>query len=368
MIINGDEIVSNYNGQQVGISTDDVNTVLGAGSHDFGTLCTHNNINKWSRFKPGYFLVIDGILTYRKPRLGDNIDPRGADGDRPNFENAYITDFDGYKHSAPAMAIQGHSVREIEVASDYNIATITEQISLFLSNVDWFGDETIYNGKNYISNNLQVIFVKSDTVNGTYVTALAIDKENITQNTANGEILISVPATGGQSKKTFVKFGLGHGNNISSYFDALILECTVYKRLPPTWAFNMPSSSLQALFNNLSGLTSADQSSQIYYCYFSPNSGDLTAGSTIANINFSAVIEMETGNRYKVVQSRWTVGGEIYYSKDGVQYNTTSFSKTLAVNSLYEYNLNINLTKTAADEEQHIIKFLSFGRTAVELI
>ena len=46
-----------------GISTSLVKTEIGAGSNDVGTLCTHPNINKWSKWKPIRFNKIDGITT-----------------------------------------------------------------------------------------------------------------------------------------------------------------------------------------------------------------------------------------------------------------------------------------------------------------
>ena len=45
------------------ISTSLVKTALGAGSNDVGTLCTHQNINKWSKWKPVSSNKHEGITT-----------------------------------------------------------------------------------------------------------------------------------------------------------------------------------------------------------------------------------------------------------------------------------------------------------------
>lgn len=43
------------------ISTSLVGTTLGSGSRDVGTLCTHPNINKWSKWKPVRFNKVTGL-------------------------------------------------------------------------------------------------------------------------------------------------------------------------------------------------------------------------------------------------------------------------------------------------------------------
>ena len=44
-----------------GISTSLVASTIGAGSNDVGTLCTHHNINKWSKWKPYRYNSLSGL-------------------------------------------------------------------------------------------------------------------------------------------------------------------------------------------------------------------------------------------------------------------------------------------------------------------
>lgn len=44
--------IETVNGVKKGVSLDDIGSAIGSGSRDLGTLCTHENINKWATYKP----------------------------------------------------------------------------------------------------------------------------------------------------------------------------------------------------------------------------------------------------------------------------------------------------------------------------
>lgn len=44
-----------------GITTGIVGNAIGSSSRDIGTLCTHNNINKWSKHKPIRYNKVEGL-------------------------------------------------------------------------------------------------------------------------------------------------------------------------------------------------------------------------------------------------------------------------------------------------------------------
>ena len=44
-----------------GISTSLVRSTIGAATNDVGSLCTHPNINKWSKWKPVSFNSVNGL-------------------------------------------------------------------------------------------------------------------------------------------------------------------------------------------------------------------------------------------------------------------------------------------------------------------
>lgn len=140
-VIDGDKIA-------IPVSISDVSQLLGASSFDLGTLCTHDNINMWAKYKPvplkdvvglpdelngndswkgnpmketgepwwfGQGGINAGIPTYEIPVI-NNIDDIGKDGiqkssgawsyNKPTGKGQYVTypyrltDFIGYKHNA----------------------------------------------------------------------------------------------------------------------------------------------------------------------------------------------------------------------------------------------------------------------------
>ena len=67
------------------ISTTDIGTVLQTSSHDVGTLCTHDNINKWAKYKPVRYSTVQklteeqlkstnyGLAAYELTKVATNI-------------------------------------------------------------------------------------------------------------------------------------------------------------------------------------------------------------------------------------------------------------------------------------------------------
>jgi len=123
------------------ISTTLVGQTLGSGSRDVGTLCTHPNINKWSRWKPVRANKVDGItlsdiasvrgglqfiefdtpvelLSFYRNNLSysfDYLSPRG--GNNNPSEPYRLGDFRNYDHEAFRWYILGGK-REMYFTSD----------------------------------------------------------------------------------------------------------------------------------------------------------------------------------------------------------------------------------------------------------
>ena len=132
------------------ITTTLVGTTLGSGSRDVGTLCTHPNINKWSKWKPVSFNSVDGLTeanlqsvnfglsipnadsdegtalalpwVYNKPAGGASSPYRL--GDFRNYEHASICPFD---LTMPNYIIKGGSGVIVKLnpktVASYNIST-----------------------------------------------------------------------------------------------------------------------------------------------------------------------------------------------------------------------------------------------------
>ena len=72
-----------------GISTSLVKTEIGAGSNDVGTLCTHPNINKWSKWKPIKFPKIESLTQQELENSNYGIEIVSSLGDTSNPKALY---------------------------------------------------------------------------------------------------------------------------------------------------------------------------------------------------------------------------------------------------------------------------------------
>lgn len=118
------------------VSISDVNTVLGAGTNDLGSLCKHTNINKWARFKPVVRKNLLGISDdyYKADTLDFGLTPKqstslsGLSASYNGTDNGWIytpptggmnapyrlTDFDKYDNDAEAP-VNGANVKPVKI-------------------------------------------------------------------------------------------------------------------------------------------------------------------------------------------------------------------------------------------------------------
>lgn len=107
------------------ISTSLVGETLGTSSRDVGTLCTHPNINKWSKWKPVRFNKVVGLTEANIISVGSGLTrpdmytteylrPRG--GAQNEFYR--IGDFRGYNHSA-TQPVHVEILKVTELSTNY---------------------------------------------------------------------------------------------------------------------------------------------------------------------------------------------------------------------------------------------------------
>lgn len=101
------------------VNTDDVKDTIGENSHDVGTLCLSNKINRWSKYKPVEYPSPDSVTNYWQGTDGKNglhIDLNADNTFTNDFVRSFynnpdnwgyvhpqgflrLTDFDGYNHN-----------------------------------------------------------------------------------------------------------------------------------------------------------------------------------------------------------------------------------------------------------------------------
>ena len=98
------------------ISIMDVRNTLGYPSTDLGTLCTCANVNKYSRYRPGYWTTgtSQDSLTFVQPRGVNYNDPRGS-RNGISKEVYFLGDFRNYDSTARGYFVDGQNPRELIV-------------------------------------------------------------------------------------------------------------------------------------------------------------------------------------------------------------------------------------------------------------
>lgn len=120
-----------------GISTSLVGDTLGTSSRDVGTLCTHPNVNRWSKYKPVNSTSIIGLTPQQFANLkyginifelpstvGPSYNIANWNYNKPTSLNPKrLGDFRMYEHDAPVPLLQNHGTGEIVFAKFVNVNT-----------------------------------------------------------------------------------------------------------------------------------------------------------------------------------------------------------------------------------------------------
>lgn len=127
------------------IDTTTVAKAIGVASHDVFTLCTSNNVNRGSKFKPGYISVNSVSASFVKPD-GVSINPFTS-----QIFGANLGDFRFYNHAAVVPGIQGQpasmNIQIHNVGSGNTGYAEPLTLDLDLGEIDWWNKETTPHGK-----------------------------------------------------------------------------------------------------------------------------------------------------------------------------------------------------------------------------
>ena len=155
---------------ETNITTTLVGNAIGNSSRNVGVLCTAPTINKWSRYRPGYFYPYadaNKYLTFQAPRGGGYTDPRGTDTEiNDNKEGYKLGDFRGYNHTAIIPYIDEMSAITYG-SSDAGTAS-SRGVTFYLGEVNWkMLEETVYRSLNNLVEPLYLILTdEGSTIKG----------------------------------------------------------------------------------------------------------------------------------------------------------------------------------------------------------
>jgi len=337
-----------------------------------GYLCKSEKVNKYARFRPGYWYVdTSGNLAFQRPRGGTQNDPRGTRPDGNPGEVFDLADFRGYNPAAVAPSINtGGTEMEVVFASDQAGKTVPVEVVFNLGEVDWFGEETKYWGRNNISSAYDTLYAYRGY--GTTGRALvgSCHKDNLERSgyTARAPIdcQLTVPPTGSVEYEIF--FALGYAEKAYAYFPNTIkVKLTLLSGA--IMIVRVLSSAISGLKSKLTlvpsntGDSPSDLQEIIVY------GGEKSYTSAVITASFDAVsfiARMSSGNTYRFTSLRLQATGTVYcydrpmYDSGAVLRSQKSFNVGMAASGDGTYSMSVSLPEAAGDGKYFYIDISSF--------
>lgn len=330
---------------------------------------TSDSVNKYSRFRPGYWTVENSILTFQLPRGGGYTDPRGTDENGVSVEAYKLGDFRGYNHSAPNIGYLGDQITTINFGSNSGGEVTSVECVFYLGEVDWFGDEGSYWGSNNLPLYTQILAIDADTSSVLGI----VEKDDLetigSTKRAIFQLQLSAPSSTNGTKEYNVKFGLGYYNKAYAYFDGIIKTYKLVIDNEPRYLIQITPDYYDELKEAMNGYDSADETNDILTVEITNQSGAITAGNTTVgatNVGFK-ILMYNTLNSYSITQLRWAISGYIEEFNVNTQTvtSTNTFSTTLAASGYETYSFNMTLPATAKDGYVYRVYLTGFGNTLV---
>lgn len=276
------------------------------------TLCTSGRINQCSRRRPGYWKESGMELVFQEPRGDEYIDPRGARSNGETKECYFIKDFCGYNPDATTPGFEGGD-REIHNGSGDD--EVNMDLRFYLGEVDWFNEETDYNGKNFFGRtytHLHVVLIQGDTrtIIGT-VARSAISQQGRNLTAHNIPVTIPLPTSGNKFEFTY-KAALGTSDHAYAYFPDTINgkqsgKVTITVTRSEQLYYVITSVANAALEDAIIG-PSGNLVSPAFY----GNTGSIAGSNDYVDVKgFRVELNYSDGKRYIVTTMRWKVGGEL---------------------------------------------------------
>lgn len=346
-----------------------VRNALGYPSTDLGTLCTCDKVNKFSRYRPGYWYASGRELLFNTPKGGDYLDLRGADENGIDKQVFRLGDFRGYNSSAYPPSIGGDSEQTLKVQADYSLNTIPVEMTFNLGEVDWFNEEDKYRGMNKIPLCSNFIVCKSSEEDGVYTKVESISVSELMRSgnlkRAILEVSVPVPHTTDMVLTTYFKYGIGNGDHIVVFLPGVV-KYNVEKNRLPSYDIMIHENNFTALKNSITNLRKEDRIDDIYRIDIIPSYGSFSVGASSVFIEqTNIVIEFRnSGNRYKIIEPRWRINGSVTHRETGA----TSTFRVVAALGVPGYMFTVNLPKTSEDGDQFDIKITGFESTGVVLL
>lgn len=331
-------------------------------------LCTSENVNKYSRYRPGYWYVdTNGDLAFQRPAGGASRDPRGTRDDGSNTQGYHLGDFAGYNPYARAPSFGGGDTYEVVFPSSDDGKTKDVDVEVELGEVDWFGDETKYHGRNNITTAYDTLYAyRQIGTTWSVVGSVSKDELSLSGYTSGASLTVSLLIPGEYT----LKFGLGYAGKAYAWFPDRAK--VVLKVLQGAYVvIRVPESANASLFSRLQ-LPSGSTSTGVSEVTLEGNYKEITSSSSQVQFTELAMNAfMDDGALYRITALRLTISGTVscyngpMYESGSTLLSSNTFSKQIASNGYGIYTATFDMPQSTRDGYYYYIDITAFGGSSI---
>lgn len=335
-------------------------------------ICQSANVNKYARFRPGYwYMDSSGNLSFKRPD-GTSTDPRNNNNGRSKL-GFYLGDFRGYNPSANPPGFTG-GMTEIEFLYASNVSSSqTCDIVFELGEVDWFNEETEFHGRNNLA--YEYVWIYASLNGGTETKAAVVHKDNLIRSGYNKRVdtqaSVTVPSSGTNTYKFYFYLGTS-AQKRAKFPNVLTVKIT---RVAGAYVYlGVLASAASNLTGKLLGLEEGDDNYDVSEVRVANGEMEIKTALGYAayeNVRFEVILTNQ--RRYWITTSRLIVAGNGYcYTKPRGESGSTlqssnTFNKNLAVSGQGLYNFQITLPEIANDGEWFYLDITGFGNNIINV-
>lgn len=334
------------------------------------TLCRTDRINRYSRFRPGYWIQEGGVLAFQKPRGKGYTDPRGTRFGKS--DEAYAEgDFRNYNPDAIMPSYEGSSEVDINISSTQTGTVKIDQI-FYLGEVDWFNEEGEYHGRNWFGNGITYTQLHAVLVDGSSKTVIGtVERSELTQQGRNLtalHLIYELPIKTSSTIITYnVQFALGRIGRAEAFFPGIQRIYNIKRNSNPTYLVQVLGPDYAALRSAIFGLEPADESAQTFVLTIENATGSISSAATSVPVNnVEFYLLFPSGNRYRISGSRWGVAGdlEVFDRSTETVVSSSRFNTNLALGT-NGYSFTLQLPEAAKDNRLYRWNLDTFDQVLV---
>lgn len=330
-----------------------------------GQLCQSERVNRYSRYRPGYWIQSGGTLAFQIPRGSPNVDPRGS-REGSSYEGFHVGDFRGYNSEAIRPNYEGTPEVDINISSTQT-GTISIDSIFYLGEVDWFNEEGEFRGRNWFGNGITYTQLHAVLVEGSSKTVIGtVERSALTQQGRNLtalHLVYELPIRTTSTTVTYnVQFALGRNGRAEAYFPDIQRVYNVTRSSKATYLIQVLGTDYAALKAAVYGLDPTDEAASTFVLTIDNSTGNVTSAATsvyVTNVQFYLLFP--SGNRYRISGLRWGVAGDLeVYDRATEQVVSSSRASVNMALGTSGYNFTLTLPEAAKDNRVYRLNLDTF--------